>query len=546
MANPAPDQSDCPISADIIIIGGGFGGCYALHQLRKLGYTVKLLEAGSDLGGVSHFNRYPGARVDSEVPLYQLNLPAVWQSFSFRERFPGHVELREYFAVMTKTLDLHKDAVLNFRVAEAKYNNYSNRWTLTTQDGRTADSKYAVFATGTTNKAYIPNFPGLEKYKGEVIHPAAWPAGIDVRNKKVGIIGQGASGLQILQELAKEDESQVTVFVRNPPTALPMKQRALTAQEAEELKNVYDALFHRAKYTDESGYAYNTRAQSLYEATPQERLRWYEGLWARGSYAIFTSNYPEHSWNKEANAELYRFWAGKVRARITDPVKREIMAPLEQCQWIGTKRPNLEMDYYEMLDRPNVRLVDSKRNSISEFSDSGIVVACSDGDQRIDLDLVIVATGYDSVTGSLYDMNVTNTEGVTLQEKWKGGVQTYLGMLVPELPNAFILYGPQAPSGLANGPPFLELQVEWIVEFLTKLKNEGASTFEVKGECAADYSQANLDAYAQSLMKQTPSWWNGSNIPGKVNEPLFWVKGLQSWRRETCKALEDLSWFIVD
>ncbi|KAH7141809.1 hypothetical protein EDB81DRAFT_884867 [Dactylonectria macrodidyma] len=535
----------CQVDADIIIVGGGFGGCFALHQLRNLGYTVKLLEAGSDFGGVWHFNRYPGARVDSETPLYQLSLPEAWRSFTFRERFPGHAEIRQYFSHIADALDLRKDAIFDARVIESRFDPELNTWTLRTESGLITKSRYVVFATGTTNKPYIPEFPGLDAFSGRVIHPAAWPEDVDLKGKKIGIIGQGASGLQILQDLAKED-CHLTVFIRTPATALPMRQRSLSYNESEEMKNSYEAYFRQAKYHHEAGYSYSNPQDSFDNATPEQRRQRYEELWSRGSYAILSLNYPEYALDKAANAELYQFWAEKVRSRITDPQKRDIMAPLEQFQWIGAKRPNLEVDYYEMIDQPNVRLVDLKKNPIKQFVHNGIVTGELDVEETHDLDFVIVATGYDSVTGSLYEMNVSDRNGTTLQDKWKNGIYTYLGMMVPEVPNAFLLYGPQAPSGLANGPPFLELQVEWLVEFLKKLEKEHATAVKVSSKAATDYRQKNLDAYGRSLMKETPSWWNGSNIPGKNKEPLFWVGGLQYWRKESLKGLEDWSRYVLE
>ncbi|OAL20932.1 hypothetical protein AYO20_11459 [Fonsecaea nubica] len=534
------------ISANVVVVGGGFGGCYALYALREAGYTVKLIEAGSDFGGVWHFNKYPGARVDSEVPLYQLSHPDAWRNFNFKERYPGYVELRAYFSQMAVALDLYKDAIFNARVIQAKYDSNFNRWTLSTNNGIVATAQYAIFATGTTNKPYVPKFPGLDSFCGTVLHPCRWPdtASLGLKNKKVGIVGQGASGLQILQELAKEDiGAEITVFLRNPPTALPMKQRSISAAEAEEQKNTYNALYTHSKTKDEAAYAYNPPSRSFFDATPDEREKLYTDLWTRGSYAILTSNYPEISYVKEANAEMYQYWAKTVRARITDTVKRDIMAPLKQFQWIGTKRPNLEMDYYEMIDRPNVRLVNLKEEAILRFTKNGVTTSGPNGEATHDLDIVIMATGYDSVTGSLYEMNIVGKDGVKLQDHWSKSIQTYLGMLAPEFPNMFMLYGPQAPSGLANGPPFLEMQVDWIVEFLAKLKATSCSTFEVKHDTAKAYVQRNLDAYSQSLAKDTPSWWNGSNIPGKTREPLFWTLGLQAWRKETERAIDEWSGF---
>lgn len=529
------------VEADVIVVGAGFGGCYALHKARSAGYTVKLFEAGSDFGGVWHFNSYPGARVDSETPLYQLDLPEVWKSFSFRRKYPAHDEIKAYFKHLEEVLDLRKDAIFNARVTEAKYDPQSSRWSLITNAGHKATARYVIFATGTTNKAYIPKFPGIEQYKGTTIHPANWPNGFDVKGKKVGIIGQGASGLQILQDLAKE-ECQLTVFVRNPSVAVPMRQREFSEAEREEKKNTYQALFEKGKYNNTTGYHYNTEKRRFHEVSPEKRQEHYEELWRRGGFVIFTTSFQDHAFDKVANAELYQFWAKKVRARISDPVKRDIMAPLEQNHWIGTKRPSLETDYYEMIDRPNVALVDVKQTPIQSFSENGITV---ENGQCIELDVVVFATGYDSVTGSLYDMNIHDKNGVILQKKWKQGIRTYLGTMIPDMPNAFILYGPQSPSSLANGPPFLELQVDWVMKLLSKAKNEGIANVEPSAKAAQFWSDTTNAVYQHLLHRETPSWWNGSNIPGKKQEPLIWFGGLQAWREWCDKGLEDWSQFVV-
>ncbi|EKG13579.1 Flavin-containing monooxygenase-like protein [Macrophomina phaseolina MS6] len=538
-------MTQADLVADIIIVGGGFGGCYALEKLRRHGYPVKLLEAGSDFGGVWHFNRYPGARVDSETPVYQLSVPLAWRSFNFRERYPGHSELRAYFMHIAQALDLRKDAIFNAKVVEAKYNSASSTWHFRTQGGLSAESRYAIFAAGTTNKPHIPNFPGLDKFTGRLIHPAAWPDDLNVKGKRVGLVGQGASGVQLVQELAKDD-CQLTVFVRTPCTAFPMGQRTLPIAESEGMKNMYDALFMHAKYRSDSGYPYNSCNLSFYEATEEQRKQQYEELWARAGFSILSSNYGEYAFDKTANAELYQFWASKVRSRMSDPIKRDIVAPVEQFQWLGGKRAGLEMDYYEMLDRPNVKLVDLKQTPIKEFTSGGVVTGGQSSTELHDFDIVIVATGYDSVTGSLYEMNIEDKNGRKLQEKWKDGIHTYLGMMVPDVPNAFILYGPQAPTANANGPPFLELQVEWVAKLLDKARQEDVKTVEPSSSAASEWREKVMQAYSKTFARETPSWWNGSNIPGKNKEPLLWFGGMRSWWQHCLTGLESWSSFCLE
>ncbi|PHH88124.1 hypothetical protein CDD83_7944 [Cordyceps sp. RAO-2017] len=529
------------IEADFIIVGAGFSGCLALHELRRQGYSAKILEAASDFGGVWHANRYPGVRVDSETPLYQLGMPKVWDSFSFTQRFPGGDELRRYFAHLDETLHLRKDTLFHARVCRAERDSASNTWSFVTESGLTATSRYAVFAAGTTNKPHRPAYPNIDSFKGTVLHPAAWPEDVNVQGKRVGVVGQGATGVQIVQELAKED-CHLDVFVRNPCIAIPMGQRQIPPRESEEMKNLNEGLFFKAKYLSNGGFAHNDSLGPFHSQSKKERLEQYERMWSRGGFAFLLGVYRDYGVNREANAEMYSFWASKTRTRLADPVKRDIVAPLEQFQWFGTKRPSLEMDYYEMLDRPNVSLVDLKSTPIREFSETGVVT--SDGKEHA-LDVVVLATGYDSVTGSLYDMNIHDEDGVLLQERWRDGIKTYVGMMAPGFPNAFFLYGPQAPTSLVNGPPFLELQVEWITELLQRAKEDDVQSLAVSAEAADGWTEASWQVFRSVLHHETDSWWTGANIPGKNREPLIWFGGLRSWWNECSEALKDWSKFAV-
>ncbi|KAF9876580.1 hypothetical protein CkaCkLH20_05988 [Colletotrichum karsti] len=536
-------SSPLDMKADVIIVGAGFSGCYALHRMRQLGLEAKIIEAGSDFGGVWHFNRYPGARVDSETPTYQFSLREVWAGFNFRERFPGQDELREYFSHVDKTWNLRKDATFNTRVEEARYDNEHRIWRMKTDSGLTTESRFVIFATGTTNKSYTPEISGLERFKGKVIHPCAWPEGLDVKGKKVGIIGQGASGLQIFQQLAKED-CALTVFVRTPCTAIPMKQRELSFEESETLKNFYDGLFEKAKFESTAAYPYNKNPKSFFDATEEERHQLFEQLWTRGGFGFLVSNYHDVMLDPKANAIMYDFWVSKVRSRMTDTVKKDIVAPLKQYQWIGTKRPNLETDYYEMLDRPNVKLVDLKATPIKELTPSGITTF-GESDELHDLDVIIFATGYDSVTGSLHDMNIHDRKGIKLQDKWKDGIRTYLGMMIEDMPNAFLLYGPQAPTSVANGPPFIEMEVDWIAQLVQKARRDGVSSIEPTEEAVSNWRQSVMAAFEPTLYRYSTGWWTGMNIPGKNREPLIFFGGLEAWWERCNEALTDWSHFEV-
>lgn len=535
------------LTIDVIVVGAGFGGVMSLHELRQKGYNVKIVEAGPDFGGVWLFNKYPGARVDSELPSYQLSTKAAWKDFTFSELYPGRDELCKYFAHLDKTLDLRKDTIFNQKIIEAKYDDESNTWTLLSNTGLTLKSRFVVFAAGTTHKPHVPKFPDVDKFKGQVIHPSNWPSDLDVCGKKVAIIGQGASGVQIVQELAKE-QCELTVYVRNPCITLPMRQRLISKDEAEAQKDIYGPIFHTMKY-DTVGYPY-TNGPSYFDVTEEERQELYHELWEKGGFGVAVRNFQELQLDKEANISFYKFWVEQVRKRLTDPEKQDIVAPLEQCYWVGTKRPSLEQDYYEMLNRPNVKLINLRKAKLEKFVQDGIVTTTSDGStgstsETRQFDIVICSTGYDAVTASIYDLNIHDKNGLRLQEKWKDGIITHLGLMVPDMPNAFFLYGPQAPTSFTSAPSFLELEIEWMLTIFDKLKHGNLTKIVPTQEASETWRAKNAACLEKVLHRETASWWTGENIPGKRRESLLWIGGQGSWWKECEADLKDLSNYHV-
>jgi cation diffusion facilitator CzcD-associated flavoprotein CzcO len=492
------------ITSDVLIIGGGFGGMYGLHRMRQLGLTVKLFEAGADFGGTWHWNRYPGARVDSEVPFYSLSIPEVYAQWEFTERYPGHQELREYFKHVDNVLDLSKDAYFNTVVVEARYNAEDAKWHVRTKDGRHAIATYLICATGSSYKKHLPQFDGLDKYTGQLIHSAAYPeAGLDVKGKRIGVLGSGATGVQIVQELAKED-CNLTAFIRTPNVAIPMRQRKLSHEEQLANKNIYQALFNSAKQC-RSGFPYTPTSGRFHDASPEERRKVYEILWERGGFPFTICNYRDFLVDRTANREIYQFWLEKTRPRIQDPFKRDVMAPLEQPHWLGTKRPSLEQDYYEMIDRPNVTVMDLKNTPIVSFQEHGIRTS----EKLLELDIIVFATGYDALTGSLKDIGLVDTDGVPLSEKWKKGTFTYMGLMIPKMPNLFMVYSPQAPTALANGPAIIEKQVDWIAEAVGKMREQGIESIDAEQSSAEDWRAKVQELSDMTLFKGTRSWYTG-------------------------------------
>ena len=384
-----------PIHTDVVVVGGGFSGISAIYKLRKRGLKIQAFEAGSDLGGVWYWNRYPGARVDSETPFYQLDIPEVWRTWNFKQRFPGHVELRAYFAHADKVLGLSKDIEFNARVNSVTFDNDTARWTVKTDKGHIATCKYIILATGLLHRRFIPDFPGLASFKGEVHHSGFWPEHLSVKGKKVALIGAGATAVQITQELGKHAD-QLTVFLRRPSYCLPMRQRPWSDLESLGWRSFLENLFKMGRLS-RAGFPNAGPTCGVFDVTREERERWFEELWSRGAFNYQMCNYNNVLLDKKANREVYNFWQKKTAERIKDPAKRAIMAPEEPPYLFGTKRNPLEHDYYEVLDRPNVTVVDLNTTPLKTFQPEGMVMS---DDKLREFDMVVLATGFDSFTGS--------------------------------------------------------------------------------------------------------------------------------------------------
>ncbi|KAK1713836.1 cyclopentanone 1,2-monooxygenase [Colletotrichum acutatum] len=508
---------------DVLIIGGGFGGCYALHQLRQSDFSAHIVEAGSALGGVWQRNSYPGARVDSETPYYQLSLREVWKDWTWSQRFPGHEELKRYFTHVDKVLDISKDVSYNTVVVGADFDMATAKWIIETDTGRIITSRFLIPATGSSIKRYEPEFAGKDLFKGIVVHPAAWPdSGIDLENRRVAIIGSGATGVQCVQEIAKQPGVELTVY--------------------DSLKAIYKTLFKLARDSS-AGLPCDGPTQVTKETTTEEREAWWEELWKRGAFNFQTGQYTDFLLDAEANDLIYEFWTKKTKCRVRDPEKRAILVPDKQPFPFGTKRSSLEQDYYECMDQDNVEVVDVKKTSIREWTARGIVT--EDGKER-EHDIVVLATGYDSMTGALTSMRLRGKDGIDMKERWRQGVWTYLGLMSRGCPNMFMIYGPQAPTALTNAPVFIEQQVDFIMDFLVKLRTENITFIEPR-RSAEEHWKKTVQAIHEALLfsKSDTSWYVGGNIPGKKKEQLNYLGGIPQYLKECHEGTKDWSNFDV-
>src|SRR5260221_6933437 len=408
---------------DVLVVGAGFAGLYLLDQLRRLGMTVQVFEAGGGLGGVWYWNCFPGARVDSPGPIYQYSRNDLWQKWQFSELYPSWPELRDYFRYVDEKLGLSRDIRFNRRVEEATFESARNRWTVRSNDGSVALARYFVLCTGLGSKPYAPALPGLNDFAGERHHTALWPQqGLDMHGKRVGVIGTGASGVQVAQEAAGV-AAHLTVFQRTPNTALPMRQKKLDDNTIRRMKETYPEMFDRRTKTF-GGFDYDALAKSALEVSDDERQAIFERLWEIGGFAPWIGSFNDILLNEEANRAAYKFWRDKTRARINDPAVAEMLAPTEPIHPFGVKRPSLEQHFYEIFNRPNVNLVDLRSTPIERVTRSGIKTAAGE----YELDILVLATGFDAVTGGLTRINIRGTLSETLQHKWAKGAPCPLRM----------------------------------------------------------------------------------------------------------------------
>ncbi|CAG9977402.1 unnamed protein product [Clonostachys byssicola] len=526
---------------DCLIVGAGFSGIYLLERLRELGYGCRIFEAGVDLGGVWHWNRYPGARVDSPIPVYELSFERVWKEWTWSETYPSADELRSYFNHVDNMLHIKKDVDFNKRVIGAQYNVHDCKWYITAEDGSTTTSRFFLVCAGFAAKTFIPDFKGLDVFKGEIHHSSAWPEqGVDVKGKRVGIIGTGSTGVQITQEWAKSAKSTV-VFQRTPNVALPMRQSSVTAEEQNNKKPGYPEFFDRRQQTY-GGQAMERWHKKVFDDTAQDREAFFERRWEQGGFGFWISNYRDIFTDLKANREAYDFWARKTRARIHNPAKRDILAPVEPPHPFGTKRPSLEQDYFDVLDRSNVQIVNVKQDKIVEVTADGIITASG---SFFPLDAIALATGYDAVTGSMTNMGLRSVDGVSLAEEWKNGASTYLGLARRGYPNMFFTYSVHAPTAFSNGPSCIEAQGNWIVDAILKMDATGIVSIEPTAEAEREWKDKVTTLSDRTLFPLADSWYMGGNIPGKPREQLNYLGGLNVYEQECRKALENWDGFIT-
>lgn len=524
MAAQAAQNRQAIEELDALIVGGGFAGVYQLFRLREQGFKARIHEAGAELGGIWYWNCYPGARVDTDCSLYQFSREDLWRDWNWKELYPSWAELRAYFRYVDRKLDLSKDVRYNTRVLSANFDEGACRWIVKSSDGGTVAARFVILCTGFAAKPFIPDFKGLDSFAGVCHHTGLWPqGGVDFKGKRVGVVGTGCSAVQVIQEASRE-AAHLTVFQRSPVMAIPMYQQPLDVAIQDVMKEEYTRKF-RQRVTTYCGYDYEFIKQSALSVTPEQRLAIYEDLWANGKFLFWLANFEDILSSKEANDTAYAFWRDKVRPRIKDPVLAEKLAPMAAPYPFGCKRVSLEQWYYDLFNQANVDLVDIKEQPIREITPSGVTTAGGDHP----LDILVMGTGFDAVTGGIMGIDLRNGSGPSLAEKWRAGVRTFLGLSTAGYPNLFMLYGPQSPSGWSNGPTTAELQGDMVIRILEDLRQRGLTRIEATSAAEEAWRQHNAELANQTLIPSVDSWYTGSNVPGKPREILNYPGGLPTY-----------------
>jgi cation diffusion facilitator CzcD-associated flavoprotein CzcO len=529
------------VDYDAVVIGAGFAGLYMVYRLREAGFRVRGLEAGDGVGGTWYWNRYPGARCDSESMYYSFSfLPEFEQEWPLEQRYPTQPVILRYLQTVAGRLDLIKDFTFGARVDSLRYDDQAGRWTVRAGDDLTLTARFVVTAVGALSAANRPHFAGAQDFAGEQYSTASWPREpVDLSGQRVGLIGTGSSGVQVLPELARQAQT-VTVFQRTAQFVTPARQENLDPRLVALWKANYQEIRRRTKWTA-GGIPIPSPVRSALELSPEQRRTLCEEAWRRGGIWFLDGTFTDAVTSLEANAIVADFVRSKIEEIIDDPVTAEKLKPRTHA-W-GTKRVPVGSDYYETYNRPNVSLVDLRADPIERITPAGI--RTSSGEHP--LDVIVYATGFDALTGSLTRLNVTGRDGLALAEAWASGPRTYLGLMVPDFPNLLTITGPGSPGVVTNVPVAIEQHVEWIAELLGYLREQGHATIEAAPDAADEWTAHVQEVASQTLYPTADSWYMGANIPGKPRVFLPYIGGLGVYRNRCDQiAADGYPGFLLD
>ena len=511
---------------DVIVIGAGVAGLYQLHRLRGLGLRVKVFEAGTDVGGTWYWNRYPGARFDSESWSYGYSFSEeLLQEWEWPEHFAAQPDTLRYLNHVADKFDLRRDIRFGSRVVAAQFDDRTDRWTITLESGEQASACLLITALGPLSAPTLPNIPGRDSFQGQAFHTSRWPrAGVSLAGKRVGIIGTGATAIQVIQTIASE-VGHLTVFQRTPNWAAPLHNRRITPEEQKKIKASYGEIFERCRQTS-TCFIHQTDPRKALEVSAEEREAFWEKLYGEPGFGIWVGNFADVLTDKKANELASAFMAKKIRERVRDPRVADKLIPRDHG--FGTRRLPLETHYFEVYNRDNVRLVDINETPIERITPQGIRTSAED----FAFDILIYATGFDGVTGPYDRIDIVGPGGRRLKDDWQGMPRTYLGMMAEGFPNMLMVLGPHTARG--NIPRNIEELVDWVTDLVKFMRDNGLSRVETREHEVAAWVAEVEQAVEGLLFSEVNSWQTGvnRNVEGRqVRRVLGYYGGALPYRR---------------
>ncbi len=525
MPAAAPRTSPHAETPDVIIVGAGFGGMYMLHRLREQGFTVRVFEQGGDVGGTWYWNRYPGARCDVESMQYSYSFSEALQNeWDWTEKYAPQPEILRYAGHVADRFDLRRDIQFNTRVLSAAFDEASQRWQVTTGDGAQHDAQFVVLATGCLSNARVPEIAGLADFKGPIYHTGQWPhENVDFTGLRVGVIGTGSSGIQSVPVIA-EQASQLTVFQRTANFSVPARNARLTDEERRAVRENYAELRRKAKWEMRNGIVTELSDKGAHEDADDARRAKYQSRWERGGIT-FMATYNNLLLDRASNDTAADFIRDRIAEIVTDAETAKLLQPNDHP--VGSKRICVDTDYFATFNQPHVKLVDIRTTPVTTVTETGL--RC--GDTDYEFDTLVLATGFDAMTGSVAKIDICGRDGVTLNDKWAAGPRTYLGLMSAGFPNLFLITGPGSPSVLSNMIVSIEQHVEWIADCLTAMRSSGFSAIEAT-VAAEDKWVDHVNEVAQGTLYPTAnSWYMGANVPGKPCIFMPYIGGVGVYRQ---------------
>ena len=530
------------LNLDATIIGTGVAGLYQLHLLRKQGLNVKAFDTASGVGGTWYWNRYPGAKFDSESYIYQyLFDEKLYKDWSWSERFPGQPEIERWMNYVADTLDLRKDIQFNTTIKSAHWNNETERWNLVTGDNQQINCQFVVSCAGMLSAPLAEPFPGINEFKGEVFHTSRWPKNkLDFSGKRVGVVGNGATGIQVIQTIAP-DCGKLKVFIRSPQYVNAMNNPKYGEKEVAEYKARFEWFQENLPKTF-SGFEFEWQDGSWSENSPEEREAVLERIWENGSLELWLSSFKEIFFDAEINEQVSEFVRNKMRERLKDDRLCKLLIPTDYG--FGTHRVPLESGYLETYHLPHVSAVSVKENPISHVSPEGLIL--QDG-TVYELDVIILATGFDAGSGALTRIDIKGREGRALKNEWQEEIRTTMGLQIHGYPNLFTTGAPLAPSAaLCNMTTCLQQQAEWINDCISHVRKQNKKVIEPTEKAQDDWVTHHDETAEATLVTKTHSWYMGSKVDGKPRRLLSYIGGVGTYREKCIEVAESgYSGFIM-